>query len=245
MKILAVFAHPDDEVLAAGATIARYAREGHRVAIAILGEGITSRSPSREAALADAKAREDLARLQTMRTRAALALGPAHLVASRGFDFPDNRFDTASLLSVIKIVEELAEVEMPAVVLTHHPGDLNVDHGIVTEAVLTAFRSLPERRSCQILAGEVLSSTDYSIGVPGRAFEPNLWVPVSEDDLGRKIEALRTYESEVRTFPHPRSAEAVESLARWRGAQAGVAFAEAFRLLRGWGTLPGLASTEA
>jgi LmbE family N-acetylglucosaminyl deacetylase len=245
MNILAVFAHPDDEVLAAGATLSRYAREGHRVTIAILGEGITSRYASREAALADPNARDDLMRLQGMRSRAALALGQAHMVYSRGFDLPDNRFDTVSLLSVIKIVEALAESEMPSVVLTHHPGDLNVDHGIVTEAVLTAFRSLPERRACQILAGEVLSSTDYSAGVPGRAFEPNLWVPVLAEDVDRKITALEEYRDEVRAFPHPRSPEAVESLARWRGAQAGVPFAEAFRLLRGWGTLPGTAGGEA
>ena len=155
------------------------------------------------------------------------------------YQLPDNRFDSVDLLSVIKIIEGLKEQIRPSIVLTHHPGDMNVDHGVVTDAVLTAFRSLPGEPARQLLAGEVLSSTDYSIGVPGRAFEPNIWIPVERTDVETKQAALRVYAGEVRPFPHPRSVEAVEHAARLRGCQCGADFAEAFRLLRGWGGLPG------
>jgi LmbE family N-acetylglucosaminyl deacetylase len=235
MNVLAVFAHPDDEVLAAGATMARYAREGHSVHVAILGEGITSRFQSRDAALDSGEAREALEHLKASVRRASTLVGARD---SRCYSFPDNRFDSVPLLDVIKVVEELKAEVRPSIVLTHHAGDMNVDHGVVASAVLTAFRSLPDERPCAVLAGEILSSTDYSVGLPGRAFEPNLWVPVEEADLQKKIAALASYEGEIRDYPHPRSKQAVDSLARYRGAQCGVPSAEAFRLLRGWGFLP-------
>lgn len=235
MRVLAVFAHPDDEVLAAGATMARYAREGHSVYVAILGEGITSRFQAREEGLRSSEARDQLAGLKTAVQQASSIVGA---VDSRCFNLPDNRFDSVDLLEVIKIVEALKTEFQPAVVLTHHAGDMNVDHGVVTSAVMTAFRSLPDERPCMILAGEVLSSTDYSVGLPGRMFEPNFWVPVGPEDVEKKCAALECYASEVRDFPHPRSRVAVESLARYRGSQCGAPAGEAFRLLRGWGFLP-------
>jgi LmbE family N-acetylglucosaminyl deacetylase len=235
MNILAVFAHPDDEVLAAGATMARYAREGHSVHVAILGEGITSRFVSRETALHSKNACADLDGLGNAIRQAAAILGARD---SRCYGLPDNRFDSVDLLEVVKIVEGLKSEYEPSLVLTHHAGDMNVDHGIVANAVLTAFRSLPGERSCVLLAGETLSSTDYSIGLPGRMFEPNLWVPVERSDVDKKIASLRCYTSEVRDFPHPRCGDAVETLARYRGVQCGAPLGEAFRLLRGWGFLP-------
>ena len=240
LSILAVFAHPDDEVLAAGATMARYAREGHDVHIAILGEGITSRFDTREDALQVEAAKQELDRLRSAIAQAARIVGAG---SARSFPLPDNRFDSVDLLDVIKVVEKLKSEFNPDVVLTHHAGDMNVDHGVVTNAVLTAFRSLPGEKPCAILSGEVLSSTDYSIGVPGRSFEPNVWVPVSDEDVHKKVQAMSAYVSEARAFPHPRSKEAIESLATLRGAQCGVARAEAFRLLRSWGTLPGVGTS--
>jgi N-acetylglucosamine malate deacetylase 1 len=235
LDVLAIFAHPDDEVLACGAVLARYAREGHRVVTAILGEGLTSRAGSREEALATAGMDDRLDDLRGDVERAGAEMGVA---ATRCFGLPDNRFDSVARLDVVKIVEELKGEFDPAVVFTHHGGDVNVDHGVVADAVMTAFRSLPGERGRTILAGEVLSSTDYSIGWPGRAFEPTVWVPVEAQDVLRKVRAMEAYGSEVRAFPHPRSAEAIEALAHVRGAQCGEPYAEAFRLLRSWGGLP-------
>jgi LmbE family N-acetylglucosaminyl deacetylase len=226
-------------VLAAGALMARYAREGHAVHVAILGEGLTSRSVTREDALARAEMQGALEELRRTIRRAADILGCA---STRSFSLSDNRFDSVDLLSVVKIVEELKTQTQPTIVLTHHVGDMNVDHGVVANAVLTAFRSLPGESPCQIYAGEVLSSTDYSIGVAGRMFEPNVWVPVGRADVEKKMKALEAYASEIREYPHPRSSKAVETLAGLRGTQCGHPFAEAFRLLRGWGSLPGAES---
>jgi N-acetylglucosamine malate deacetylase 1 len=237
LTVLAVFAHPDDEVLACGAVLARYAREGHRVVTAILGEGLTSRADSREEALATDGMGERLDELREDVEQAGRELGVAE---TRCLDLPDNRFDTLARLDVVKLVEELKAEFDPDVVFTHHAGDVNVDHGVTAAAVMTAFRSLPDERPRTLLAGEVLSSTDYSIGWPGRAFEPTVWVPVSEEDVRRKVRALEAYGSEVRAFPHPRSAEAIEAAARVRGVQCGTEWAEAFRLLRSWGGLPGI-----
>lgn len=238
MNILAIFAHPDDEVLGAGAALARFAREGHDVHIAILGEGVTSRSSDRQSALANDAANADLDRLRGHAIAAAGCLGAK---TCRTFSFPDNRFDSVALLDVVKVVEELKAQINPRVVFTHHAGDMNVDHGVTANAVMTAFRSLPGERSTAIFAGEVLSSTDYSIGLEHRAFEPNWWMPVSDADVRAKQSALAAYVGELRDFPHPRSVEAVGHLAVVRGVQCGVEFAEAFRLLRAWGDLPGMA----
>lgn len=242
MRVLAVYAHPDDEVLAAGASLARYAREGHEVHIAILGEGITSRSTDRATALDSGAAKQELSELQGHAAVAAKCLGAK---SCRTFTLPDNRFDSIALLDVIKVVEGLRQAIDPDIVFTHHVGDMNVDHGVLANAVMTAFRSLPEEKARFLLAGEVLSSTDYSIGLKGCGFEPNWWIPVAEADVAAKQQALATYVGELRPFPHPRSVEAVAHLAAVRGVQCGHPNAEAFCLLRAWGHLPGAAEAPA
>ena len=128
--VLVIAAHPDDEVLGAGGTIARLANEGKQVYIAILGEGLTSRSDTR--ASAD---RDQLTALKSDSARAAERLGAADLFL---YDLPDNRFDTVPLLDVVKIVEGLVERLAPRTIYTHHAGDLNVDHGVIHRAVMTA-----------------------------------------------------------------------------------------------------------
>lgn len=235
MNVLAVFAHPDDEVLAAGGCLAAYARAGHAVHIAILGEGLTSRSPDREQFVRDAGGQ--FSELQACAREAGRLLGAA---AVRFASLPDNRFDAVDRLDVIKIIEALKTEILPDLVLTHHAGDMNVDHRVVADAVMTAFRSLPGEKPCGILAGEVLSSTDYTVGLPGCSFEPNVWIPLKAEDVDRKERALMAYKGEVRRKPHPRSTEVVRALATLRGAQCGTLYAEAFRLLRTWGWLFGI-----
>ena len=134
MNVLVVAAHPDDELLGCGGTAARLAKEGHSVLFAILGEGITSRPPKREEA--EPNALKDLTKCSH---RVADLLGVREL-SMHGL--PDNRFDSLNLLDVVKIVEGLIERWHPEVVYTHHGGDLNVDHQIVSRAVLTATRPI-------------------------------------------------------------------------------------------------------
>jgi LmbE family N-acetylglucosaminyl deacetylase len=133
-------------------------------------------------------------------------------------------------LNVIKIIEELVERLQPEVVYTHHIGDLNIDHVIVHRAVLTATRPQAGQPVRAIYAYEVPSSTEWAFSQE-LPFQPNEFVDISAT-LETKIEAMALYESEARLFPHPRSAEALRALARWRGSTTGVEAAEAFRLIR-------------
>jgi LmbE family N-acetylglucosaminyl deacetylase len=222
-RVLVVAAHPDDEVLGCGATIARMVSEGSHVAIAILGEGISSRYVDRAAAPPDL-----LAQLRRDGERAAGLLGAAEVSFH---ELPDNRFDTVPMLDVVKLVERLVERVAPGEIYTHHPGDLNVDHGIVHRAVLTATRPICGSVVRRILAFEVPSSTDWAFRQFAPEFRPNVFVDVAAT-LDRKLEAMKAYESEARLFPHPRSNEALLALARLRGSAVGFEAAEAFELVR-------------
>jgi len=223
MKFLVIAAHPDDEVLGCGGTIARLSREGHCVYIAILGEGITSRYPRRGQA--------DKSLLKTLHKysrQVAEILGAKNVFS---FNLPDNRFDTVPLLKVVKKIEDLIKRLRPSVIYTHHGGDLNIDHEIVFRATLTATRPGADCPVRELLAYEVPSSTEWAFGQFTPAFRPNMFMDISAT-LERKIKAMQIYESEIRQFPHPRSPEALRALAQWRGSTAGLVAAEAFELVR-------------
>jgi LmbE family N-acetylglucosaminyl deacetylase len=218
-KVLVVMAHPDDEVLGCGGTIARMVDEGGEVQVLICGEGLTSRGGTAEAELA--KLDDDLRRADSI-------LGVA---AIQHLDWPDNRFDSLSLLELIKAMEPMVLPLEPSLVITHHPGDLNVDHRYVHEAVMTCFRPLPGRFPVTILAAEIPSSTGWSAPLPERAFIPNVFSDITST-LDRKIEAMENYRTERAAWPHPRSSEAIRAQARYRGSLVGLEAAEAFVLLR-------------
>ena len=136
-SILVVAAHPDDEILGCGGVLASHAAKGDTVHILIVAEGATSRDSRR-----DPHAREpELAGLKAAASCAASAIGAE---SPRLLGLPDNRLDSLPLLDVIKPVEAVVEAVAPEIVYTHHAGDLNVDHRIVHQAVVTACRPLPE-----------------------------------------------------------------------------------------------------
>jgi len=218
MKTLVIAAHPDDEVLGAGASIARWLDEGRKVNLAILGEGATSR---------EATNRRAVAVLERTAIEAARRLGAA---PPRFLGLPDNRFDSLPLLEIVQRVESLIEEFQPELVLTHHGGDLNVDHALTFRAVLTALRPMQGGRVRELRTFEIASSTEWAFGRFEPAFRPNCFVEVSAT-LQRKLDAMECYESEARAFPHPRSSQALEALARTRGAQSGFMAAEAFETI--------------
>jgi LmbE family N-acetylglucosaminyl deacetylase len=223
MKVLVIAAHPDDEVLGCGGTMARLAREGHAVHIAIMAEGITSRHAQRK----DADPGQ-LSRLHQQAHAAAARVGAREV---RLFKLPDNRLDTVPLLDIVKVLEDLLQELQPEVIYTHHPGDLNIDHGVVHRAVLTATRPLPGQSVREIYAFEVLSSTEWAFQRLEPVFRANVFVDVSAT-LEAKLASLACYEGEIRPFPHPRSPEALRAnAARW-GSVAGCEAAEAFELVR-------------
>ncbi len=223
-KVLIVAAHPDDEVLGCGGTIARLAREGNTVYTLILGEGITSRDDRRDRG----KRVWEIKELKKQVERAGKILS---IKNSFVFDFPDNRFDTVPLLDIIKTIEKIKKRVNPDVVFTHHHGDLNMDHQITFKAVMTAFRPLKGERTREILCFETPSSTEWNTSSPLNYFMPDYFVDISRT-LKAKIKALKEYKSEAGTFPHPRSPEAVEIAAKNRGVQVGTTAAEAFKVVR-------------
>ena len=221
-SVLVIAAHPDDEVLGCGGTMAKLAAQGAAVHIAFLSDGVTARAgdkASHGAALAGRRAAAE---------KACRLLGAS--VAHFG-DFPDNRMDQVALLDVIQAVERLIERYRPGLVLTHHAADLNVDHRIVHQAVLTACRPQSGNTVRTLLTFEVPSSTEWQSPALVPPFVPDWFVDISAT-LAQKLAALKEYAGELRAWPHPRSSQAVEHLARWRGATIGVDAAEAFMLGR-------------
>lgn len=222
-SVLVVAAHPDDEILGCGGTITRLAREGHEVRIAILAEGMSSRYPHRE----DAD-QQQLQHLHARAQQAADKVGAKELVLCK---LPDNRLDTVPLLDVVKTVEDLVARFRPETIYTHHPGDLNVDHGVVYRAVLTATRPMSGQCVRDVYAFEVPSSTEWAFQRLGPSFRPNVFVDIA-DSLETKIAALACYDTETRKFPHPRSPEALRAIATRWGSVVGLQAAEAFELIR-------------
>lgn len=216
--VLVVAAHPDDEVLGCGGAIAKHAASGDQVEILILAEGLKARS-------ADADSGE-LQALHDSARKAAAVLGAS---APEFAGFPDNKMDTAPLLDIVQRIEETIARLSPRTIYTHFANDLNVDHQLTARAVAAACRPLPQSSIKSIYAFETPSSTEWA---PDDVFRPTRFVEISEDALARKLRALDCYTSEMRDFPHPRSSKAVEALARWRGATAGVEAAECFEIIR-------------
>lgn len=224
MKVVVVAAHPDDEVLGCGGTIARHVADGDQVTTIIVAEGSTSRQASRDRQ-SDA---DSLSVLKQAACRANAKLGVDDV---RFLEFPDNRLDEVSRLDLVKALEsELSDLR-PDCVYTHSAADLNIDHQLIHEAVLTACRPIPGQVTKTILCFEVASSTEWR-GAGGAApFVPNWFVDISAH-LEAKASALQEYAAEMRPWPHARSLESLDALAKWRGASIGVGAAEAFQLAR-------------
>ena len=223
-NILVVAAHPDDEVLGCGGTMALLAKEGNKVYTLILGEGVTSRDQKRD----PGKRNRELKELKKQLQKANKLLGVKKCFV---FDFPDNRFDTVALLDIIKTVEKVKKEVKPDIVFTHHHGDLNIDHRITFEAVMTAFRPVTGEKAQEIYSFEIPSSTEWNAPSPAVYFMPNYFVDISEQ-LPQKKEAMKQYRAELKKYPHPRSLKAIEISARNRGIQTGLEAAEAFEILR-------------
>lgn len=223
MKEVLVFAaHPDDELLGLGGTVRRLCDEGVTVRAIIMAEGITSRAAKRSDA--------DLSELERLQSDARKA---ADIVGYRSIDFcglPDNRMDGLELLDVIKLVSNYVEKYKPDTIFTHHHGDLNIDHRITCEAVLTACRPVGEYAVKSIYAFETPSSTEWNYNHE-EPFVPNVFIDVTKT-LEAKVRGMACYKSESTVYPHPRSPEALRSLGRLRGSSAGFDMAEAFMLLR-------------
>jgi LmbE family N-acetylglucosaminyl deacetylase len=217
---MVVAAHPDDEMLGCGGTLAKFASQGTEILVVLLGEGPTART---------SEMHDDVRHHAAVSALDAAKVVGVKRVVSAGL--PDNQFDTLPLLQIVQRIEKHAEEFKPDIVFTHHLGDINIDHQITHKATMTVFRPLPDKNHVRILGFEVLSSTEYNPPQSLPAFVPNVFVDISEfQEI--KSRALMAYGSEMRPWPHPRSLEGAEHLAKFRGAQCGLNAAEAFILYR-------------
>jgi LmbE family N-acetylglucosaminyl deacetylase len=219
MRVLAIAAHPDDETLGAGGTLASHAEGGDEVWVCILTDGVTARHGESELQ-------------QACAVRAAEILGVKKVVFC---GLPDQRLDTLPLLDIIKPVQECIDELRPQVVYTHFKEDPNQDHRMAFQATLIATRPLAGSSVLRLLCYEAASSTEWAAPFSGSVFAPNVFVDITET-LARKDEAMKSYAdthvSEVRPYPHPRSSEAIEVYAKRNGVVAGMHAAEGFMLVR-------------
>lgn len=224
MNILVVAAHPDDEILGVGGTIAKHVEAGDAVYGLILGEGQTARFDRREEA-----GNEIVERLHGDTERAAAVLGIRKMYFE---NFADNRFDSVDLLDIVKAVERRIRELRPAVIYTHHRGDLNVDHRMTYQAVLTATRPMQDQPVKEIYTFETVSSTEWNFSYGQEQFAPNVFVRLTEAQFEKKLAAMEEYKTELCAYPHPRSLEMLRASAvRWGGV-AGGHYVEAFETVR-------------
>ena len=216
MKYLVVVAHPDDEVLGAAATIHKLIQEGNDVAIVTMANHAAARANISETLASDQKE----------------AFGIMGVSKSYAADFPNIKMNTIPHLDLVQFVEKCIEDFGAEVIITHHPSDTNIDHFETSRAVQAACRLFQRKQSIpalkELLYMEVPSSTEWSLDSSANRFIPNVFVEIGKDGVELKIKAIAAYKGVMRPYPHPRSNEAIEGLAAYRGAQAGCNYAEAF-----------------
>lgn len=216
MNYLVVVAHPDDEVLGAGATIPKLVSQGHKVAVAIM------------SGHADARANKSDS-LSEDEAKAMFIMGVEKVLHA---DFPNIKMNTVPHLELVQFIESCIKICQAESIITHHPADVNIDHVETSRAVVAACRlfqrtnGVPRLR--ELLYMEVPSSTEWSLNTAENRFQPNLFIEIGKDGVEKKIAALAAYTGVMRPYPHPRSEEAITGLSAYRGAQAGVDYAEAF-----------------
>ena len=224
-KVLIVAAHPDDEVLGCGGAIAKFRKNGDDIRVVFLAEGVTSRYQANELTAPHVQRKSRLRNENAFKALEILSVSSEQIFIEQR---PCCRLDQIPMLDLVKQIEGHIDQWKPTKLFTHAPYDTNIDHRLAYMAVLAAARPQQNSQLTSICSFEVLSSTEWN---PLQPFIPNMFVDVSSV-LDKKIEALIAYGDEMRSPPHPRSVEVVRSLAAFRGAQAGVLYAEAFSLVR-------------
>lgn len=218
-SILVVAAHPDDEVLGCGGTLAKHTANGDNVQVLFLADGESARGNLNK-----------LGERRNSCLKSLQCVGIEKRQITFG-DFPDNRMDQVSLLDIVKFIENASNDFKPDIVYTHHHGDLNIDHALTNRAVMTAFRPFPDKTTKEIFGFEVLSSTGWLNSSPGNIFCPARFVDIS-GFWDKKLAAVKKYDDEMRPFPHARSYRTLEALASYRGSFVGLEKAEAFTVIR-------------
>lgn len=217
-NILVVVAHPDDETIGMGGTISKHICNGDKVYVISMTNGVSSRDPERNEINLRITASEEASKILGFKWQ-------------KRFDFPDNKMDTIPLLEIVKEIEKIKLQVNPHIVYSHSLSDLNIDHRILTNAVLTTFRPQPKESCKEIRLFEVASASDYGHESITGKFSPNLYIDIS-NFWESKEKALIAYKEELREYPHTRSLYAIKNLSLSRGSQVGIKMAEVFQVIR-------------
>jgi LmbE family N-acetylglucosaminyl deacetylase len=210
-KVLVIAAHPDDEILGCGGTVAKHTSEGDEVQTIIVCEGESLRYG------------KDVGQKQAIE-KAANTLGVRKV---HTLEFPDQKLDTYCLVEIISPIEKVIAEYSPQIIYCHYGNDVNRDHRIVFEAASVALRPVAESVEA-FYSFYTMGSTDW--GYP-RDFSPDTWIDITQY-LHLKVEAFKCYTSEIRNYPHPRSVKAIEHLAFSTGNQCCLEAAESFVTIR-------------
>lgn len=220
MLYLIVVAHPDDEVLGAGASIYKWAKTGNKVDVCIMSTDAKARAFRPD----DEELNEDL-------NSSSKFLG---INQKFEYTFPNIEMNTVPHLQLVQAIEKAILESKPDVVITHHPGDTNNDHlqtSLACQEAIRLHQRRPEIKPIrEVWYMEVPSCTEWAINSAFKNFNPNCYVEVGEEGVDAKIKALGMYRGVMRPYPHPRSAEYIKGLAAIRGSEWGINYAEAFQV---------------
>ena len=217
MRVAVIAPHPDDEVLGCGGVMARHAAEGEEVFVIVVTRGIPELFP------------QDL--IERTRAEARRAHELLGVRETRFLDFPAPRLDvTPGHLVADALAKQFQALQPERVYLPHH-GDLHSDHGRIYHATLVAARPLADCPVKQLLCYETLSETEWSPPIDSAVFYPTVFVDIGPY-LQKKLDAMACFETQLKPPPNPRSLQAIEALARYRGATVNLHAAEAFVLVR-------------
>jgi LmbE family N-acetylglucosaminyl deacetylase len=212
LRVLVIAAHPDDEVLGCGGTVALHTRAGAHVTTVIACEGESVRYGTTGPDLGSCA------------RRAASTLGVSDV---RMLGLPDQGLDRLPLTRIVTPLEEIVREVDPRIIYSQYGGDINRDHQLLFKAMLVASR--PVGRSIDaIYAFDTASSTEWAYP---ETFKPDTWVEITSV-LETKLAAMACYPSETRMYPHPRSLEALKYRAKAWGNRMCLDAAEVFMTVR-------------
>ncbi len=216
-RVLVVAPHPDDETLGVGGTIAKYSAQGDEVFVLMVSGNLPP--------IYSRKAYEETV------SEAYSAFSVLGVEKSEFLEIPATMIGDQPLHEVNARISKVVNDFNPHIVLCPYP-DRHIDHRLVFDSVMVATRPVGVGKDIEIVAAyETLSETHWNAPHIEPNFTPN-WVVDISDHISKKLNALECYKSQISEFPGPRSIEAVESLAKFRGTQAGFGYGEGFHIVR-------------
>ena len=218
MKVLVFAPHPDDEILGVGGTIAKRSASGDEVYVCVITKGVPPVFTNPEFI--------EKGRSECRKADALLGVKETLFL-----DFPAAMLETVPRYTFNDALCQVVQKIKPDEVYIPHRGDMQIDHKMVVDAAMVALRPKYAHMVKRIYAYEVLSETGWDVPNTVNEFIPTVYENISET-LGKKIEAMHIFESQLAEFPAARSLGAIEALAKFRGATVNACAAEAFSLIR-------------